>query len=61
MAGEKLGTFQRTSQYELKMQNVWCSLLRDAFPIKGFYKTEIIFCVTVVKMQRLHIQLELFI
>lgn len=61
MAGEKLGTFQRTSQYELKMQNLWCSLLRDAFPIKGFYMAEVIFCVTVVKMQRLHIQLELFI
>lgn len=61
MAGEKLGTFQRTGQYELKMQNLWFSLLTDAFPIKDFYTAEVMCCVTVFKMQRLYIQLELFI
>lgn len=52
MAGEKLGTFQRTGQYELKMQNLWFSLLTDTFPIEGFYTAEVIFCATGVKMQR---------
>lgn len=61
MAREKLGIFQRTGQYELKMQNLGFSLLTDVFPINGFYMAEVIFCVTVVKMQRLHIELELFI
>lgn len=59
MAEEKLGTFQRIGrQYELKMQNLWFSLL---IQIKGFDMAEVVFRVTGVKMQRLHIQLELFI
>ena len=43
------------------MQNL-CSLLTDAFPIKGFYNAELVFWVAMLKMQRLLMQLlELFI
>lgn len=60
MAREKLRTFQRTGQCGENAELVMFSVNRSL--IKGFYNAEVIFWVTMVKMQRLLIRLlELFI